>query len=580
MSRKLPWSLLGIAATQDTSAIRKAYAARIKAMDLDSDVEGYAALRHARDTALRLAKTMTSPAAEPDEADQPAPPLAADPPTPARWLHAAPELAGDWEAPPALSTSLDPAPEPFTARISPDFTATGADGENIAPQHADPFAPPLVPHASYDGTLDALKPGQSAFQRLGALIDADTVDANAPLSDAEAAESLRWLQAVLTEARHSDITRQAQIEDWLATLLAEAWPRCAPLLEAATAEFGWEREWGTIAARPAVNYLGQRLRGYRFQQKVLQPDHRYHKAWIELCRPGPAGLFRFLRSSSSDVLGLLGGIRKHFPELESHFDDRRVYSWENPTGWSTGTIVVVGLVILAFLISLGDTKPGKLDAAPPSSPSFSLEDDLKTNAATAAAIAEAFGKDRDRDWLQANQPELAQTIASNARYALHRNEGPDSAVRKTVEIVRERMYRDGRMLSGEDFETTMRIRLAQLRAARASSVATCGLLIKSGFLSADVPMTESLRERERRFASALVNQGALTVPASIPPRSASVPGVLVGKVIDATRLSEARVAQAMQGKGTDADRCAVAIALLDATLDWKGEGRKAILMTL
>ena len=50
-----PWSVLGIAATRDTGAVRKAYADALRALDLDKEVRAYAELRQARDEALWLA---------------------------------------------------------------------------------------------------------------------------------------------------------------------------------------------------------------------------------------------------------------------------------------------------------------------------------------------------------------------------------------------------------------------------------------------------------------------------------------------------------------------------------------------
>lgn len=46
------WKVLGIARTPEVAAIRRAYADRLRAMDVDRDVDGYARLREARDAAL------------------------------------------------------------------------------------------------------------------------------------------------------------------------------------------------------------------------------------------------------------------------------------------------------------------------------------------------------------------------------------------------------------------------------------------------------------------------------------------------------------------------------------------------
>ncbi len=54
MSRGI-WATLGIDPTTDRSAIRRAYAAKLRAMDVDADPAGFARLRDARDAAVRSA---------------------------------------------------------------------------------------------------------------------------------------------------------------------------------------------------------------------------------------------------------------------------------------------------------------------------------------------------------------------------------------------------------------------------------------------------------------------------------------------------------------------------------------------
>lgn len=589
MSRGFPWSLLGIAATGDVKMIRKAYADRIKAMDLDADVEGYAALREARDAALRYAsKRQQAPSKpaqaldKPDEAEPPATRAA----TP--WPHAAPDLPGTWQPDPALCVSPASPPVDYLADARPGLTfraasAAEAPGPAIPLPACDPLAPPHLPGHAETPAL-ALTPGETPFDRLAALLLPAEAPESAAMSDVEEREALRRLRAVLDEAARSDIARHHQIESWLAGLLAEAWPRSAPLLEEATAAFGWEREWGKVDARGPVDYLGSRLRGYRFQQKVLLPDHRFHKAWKELSRPGRAGPFKFLRVGRGQVEGLLAGIRKHFPEVEEHLDEQRVASWEQGGAVSPTTaayLIVFGLMVLgAVARNFGDSPPPP--APPPivSQETAETPDSATVSAAVEAALADNFGPEVDSNWLWMHQPDLAQTITANARYSLQQGEDSAAVMRKVTEIVRERVYSEGRLLDGADFETTMRLRLGQLRAARASGASACVELMDSSWLDGTIPVPDTLRAQERRFAAALARQGLLKAPERREATSARVPGELVGQVMEATRLSEKQVAAAMRGDGSEANRCAVAIALLEATLGWHGNGRKAILMTL
>lgn len=565
-----PWSDLGIAATGDARAVRSAYAARVKTMDLDADVEGYARLRQARDAALRLAKQIAAGEAPPpdDEDDDDFwedegaegirvsfDPFADEPLQPG-WLQRA-------SAPPE-DAPTDPAPSAEPVE----------HGETIAAIAADPFAAPLI--EGHDPAQSAgQQETQSPFVRLAALLSpGDGAEADA-MDEAEEASAHALLRAVLEAVHVSDITSQEEMESWLAALLAESWPRSAPLLDEAEAAFEWNREWGKVDARPAIEYLGARLRGYRFQRKVAQKGHRYHKAWVELGRPGKAGPLRFLRASSTDVRGLLAGIRKHFPEVEEQLDPARIASWEGGSAWSTAAIVVAGMVLLGFLFGLGDPEPRSTSGGA----EFAAEM-RAVHEATKEALPQAFGPGRDIEWLRKDHSGLAITVDGLSQAAFDSGGGKAEAASRIVELARQRTYLNGRAMTGEDFERTMRLRLDLLKAAQAKDAATCVQFLNAGKLPAAVPVPEAVRVRERELAASFAERGLLGAPIPSGSTSATVPGALVGKVLEATKLGKERAGQAMQGKGSAEDRCAVSIALLEATLDWQGEGRRAILRTL
>lgn len=573
MKRDFPWSLLGIAATGDAKAIRSAYAARIKAMDLDADVEGYADLRRARDTALRLAKRFT-PEPEPEAAHAPAEPEPA-----VRWRHAAPLLDGAWEVDPALTTQpATDATAPF-APVSPEVRKIEPEGLT-ASAAADPFTPPLLEAdrapAGVDEATIAAGSLQPPAMQLAALLDPARAGGLVAMEPAEEARARALLRTVIDTAHRADITGQGQIEDWLADLLSQGWPRSAPLIEDTAAAFGWDREWGKIDARPAVDYLGTRLRGYRFERKVADKGHRYHKAWVELGRPGPAGRWRWLRAAGGDVTALLAGVRRHFPEVEQHLDPERVASWEQPTRWPTVAIVVGFLVLIRVLFGMSDLPPAPQTAPDPAA-SVQL---VAIDAATTAATAEAFGKGYTSGWLRQHQSELAVAVEQIGRVAVQSGAGAQAAVRKTVDLVRQRTYLDGRTLTGEDFDRTMRLRHDLLKAAQVKDPAFCVIYLNSGTMPALVEVPGATRTAERSFAASLAERGLLVSPRPSGPTTARVPGALGAQVMRTTGLDRDAVAQAMQGKGPDAHRCAVAIALLEATLRWQGEERRAILLTL
>ncbi|EQB19517.1 hypothetical protein [Novosphingobium lindaniclasticum] len=573
-----PWSILGIGRTADAAAIRKAYAARLKAMDVDSDVEGFARLRQARDQALRLARTMAEAAEDGGKKTQPIEPtaeageFAPSPEAPRRWIYAAPDLDGAWSRADLAARPGEPDDTAMLGRMAWAAAAAreGVSGAGIPLTTIDPFTAPLLPgnHAA-DEAL-GLRPGESPAERLAILLDPESATAGEPLCENEARQAMRALRKILDDAAQAQITRAQQIEDWLAEVLARGWPRSAPLLEDANAAFGWEREWAAHDARPGVAFLGARLRGYRFQQSVLQPGHRFHKAWNELVRPGKASPFRLLRGpAQGEVDSLLRGVRQNFPELETHFAPERVASWEGGNPFASGLLIFFGVVALGIVLALANG---------PYREGASLE--RETWHAMQSAIPEAFGEGHDTSWLWNKQPELAGTLNAQARNLLEKGENQAAVVNRVVEIVRSRSFLNGRELSEGDLDTVMRLRLAQLRAARAQSPAACIRVRNSGMLPGATPVPEALRAQERTLAAHLAEAGKLARPKDHGDRSALVPGKLIDQVVAATRLDHAAVKQAMSGKSDDASGCAVTIALLDRTLAWKGENRREILMTL
>ncbi|WP_334184152.1 hypothetical protein [Novosphingobium sp.] len=567
-----PWSILGIGRTADAAAIRKAYAARLKAMDVDKDVEGFAQLRQARDQALRLARNLAAAEepAEPEPGEEPE--FGPSPEAPPRWTYAAPQLSGDWSRADLAARPGEPDDTTMLGRMAWAAAAVreGVSGAGIPLTTIDPFTAPLL-HGNHaaDDTL-GLRPGETPAERLAILLDPERETAGEPLTEAEARQATRALRKILDDAAQAQITRAQQIEDWLAEVLARGWPRSAPLLEDANAAFGWEREWAAHDARPGVAFLGARLRGYRFQQSVLQPGHRYNKAWNELVRPGRASRFRLLRGpAQGEVDGLLRGVRQNFPELETHFAPERVASWEGGNPFASGLLIFFGVIALGIVMALANGSSGH---------GSSLEHD--TRQAMQTAVPEAFGKGRDSSWLWDKQPELAGVLNAQARTLLENGDSEAAVVDKVVEIVRGRSFLNGRELAGGDLDTAMHLRLAQLRAAQSRSVATCIDVRNTGRLHGAIPLPEDLREQERAFAAHLAETGKLGRPREHGERSAIVPGRLIDQVVTATRLSRDAVKQAMSGKGDDAAGCAVTIALLDRTLAWQGENRREILMTL
>jgi hypothetical protein len=494
------------------------------------------------------------------------------------WLYSAPEVLG--EADPTLTTRLvETAPRLDVTR---GFSPAQAPAQQAIAVSRDPFARPVL--LGLEPTADAVMPAwahEQALHRL--LLPAVEDDDLPPLEGWEEAMARGHLKAVLHQAEALSVTGFDEADNWLAGLLAQAWPRSAPLLEPAAAVFGWEGERGQVTERPAVAFLNARLRGLRFYEKVQEPKHPLHKAWKELTTPAQQGSRKGWFVKRADVEQLLAGVRKNFPELEHHFDHWRVSLWEREGGsadnygWFSGwRLALFGLIfavqILRFAIPSGDKEAASTVPPPVATAS--------EQAVLDRAVTTIFGPDVTLDRVREKQPDLAALFSANRTIARSENSSDDIYVGKVRDLVRERMYMTALVQKGALLEDVQRMRADLLRAARKTGAAQCMAYVRTRRMDAQVSVPDAVLEAERKLALRMLNAQQLGPPQRIANGNASVPGALVSKVIDATALPEARVRQAMSGKGSDADQCAVTIALIDAALAWKGAEKAAILSVL
>ena len=575
--------VLGMTKTADVAGIRRAYADALKAMDIDRDVDGYARLRNARDSALRWARMQAVAATEEKAFEGVTPPDdAAPPPAEVRessgWLYSAPEMTG--EADPTLTTRLvETAPRLDVTR---GFSPAQAPAEQAIAVARDPFARPVL--LGLEPSADAVMPAWAHEQALHRLLLPDSdADELPPLEGWEEAMARGHLKAVLHQAETLSVTGFDEVDNWLARLLADAWPRSAPLLEPAAAVFGWEGERGQVTERPAVAFLNARLRGLRFYQKVQEAGHPLHKAWKELTTPAQQGSRKGWFVKRADVEQLLAGVRKNFPELEHHFDHWRVSLWERQGGsadnygWFSGwRLALFGLIfvvqILRFAIPSGDK-----DAASTVLPPVATASE---QAVLDRAVTTIFGPNVTLDRVREKQPDLAALFSANRTIARSENSGDDAYIGKVRDLVRERMYMTALVQKGSLLTDVQRVRADMLRAARKMGAAQCMAYVRTHRMATEVTVPDTVLEAERKLALRMLDAQQLGPPQRIANGKASVPGELVSKVIDATAIPEARVRQAMGGKGSDADQCSVTIALIDAALGWKGAEKAAILSVL
>lgn len=573
---------LGLPVGAEAGAIRKAYADRLRSLDVDADPDAYARLRQARDAALRAAKfaaaKLEAPVQElePDEQHL----LDTEGEPAGQWAYAAPHLA--IKAPLAgerVIAGQSPVAEPA---VSTDPSVLHAPA-TLASSVAALAGPPVLALPA-EADVTALRYPDRELVRV---LHTDE-DPGPAMTDAEEARARRCLKMVLVDAAQADLSRHRQIEDWLSDLLAAMWPRSSPLLEATADAFGWENERGQLRERHSIGWLNARLRGIRFQDNVAEPDHPLHKAWVELRRPGWSSWLDRRRVRRTQIDQLLSGVRKHFPEVESHFDPQRVSSWEggssSPSANSGGFSFPYAIIaVLVFqIIRIGsqswDSKPANPDGGY-KLPVESASVDPDYDRILAAAVEEAFGKGSTIAWLREKQASLATTF--EARLRASRSSGADEskAIEDAVALVRRLVYLDGRLAKGPVLVDAMRIHLGHMTAASKAGPDACLRYLASAQIGSE-QLPADVRKQERQLAAQMVEQGALVDPRIDSSGNAAVPGELVGQVIEATGLPQDRVHLALQKKGTPAEQCAVTRALLRATLDWSGKGQTEILRIL
>ena len=527
MKRHGPWRTLALDPTEDRSAIRRAYADKLRQLDPDSDIEGFTRLRHARDHALVLAKGLATAGnnATTVEADD--------------WIEDQVAITG-------CETGDDAGDASVLERAETDHHAAQPEEEP-----AEPTAPQVL--------VSILFPGGQASEE--------------GLSTDEWALAQPALAAILQQAEDSSVDEHAAIEGWLSHHLASAWPRSAWLLEPAADAFGWMEEAGQLTERPAVQYLNQRLRGMRFVNKVKQPNHVLHKAWTELSRPGPKGTFAFLRAGKDDVARLLAGIRERYPEVESYLDPQRVASWEGSSGgapaagWG-GSFPIILVLSIGALVRVFS---GMGDPAPPYTPPAPVEVAWSADQVD-QLVVELFEERLDNDTLRNTAPDLWSRID---RTSGRSGDVPDvvaDASRELLVLLRAQSQLAARDAAFDELVAIKQVKLALLRVVREQKGPDdCLDFDTQGIFPANVEVPETLRAEERGLAARLARANLLLPSDGRLPDGAMIPGPVIGQIIDSTGLSENAVRGAIRGDGNDEVLCDYRIALLEAVLKRPGQ---------
>lgn len=518
MSRGFPWNRLGIDATSDTAAIRKAYADVLRATNVDEDIAGYAELRRARDHALWLAAH--SARAEEDDRDD----LGLG------------DLDDDWDEDADYEWDDSPAgyhPDPLGQAPAPELTESQ-----------------LRAQAAWQALLGVLYPDGAASD------EAVTLE---QLDEARAA-----LDVLIARAEEADLVEHDALDDGLAELFSRTWPRSAPFVEQANAAFGWLDEAGVLDERPALRFLNQRLKGMRFHEKVQTADHPLNKAWIELSRPGRAGVLDRLRVKRLEVHKLLQGIRQRYPELETYLDPERVASWDKgavlegkPGGFGPAAArwIVILVLVGAALAQLGSSLTHSDDDQGAPSPDVVAE--ALRVAQSDIAMADIFGKGTTMAAVSAADPALADELAPLA--GLRGNKaGP-----AILAYVRVKALASANAADAANLAVRLDLRSLWMQAAQAQSDAACRKVMTGDFTDLDLALTDKQRDLERALLKQLLDAKLLGAEIKGGEYRYNIPGWLVGDTMKRSGLSQEKLVAALTDPDHP-DRCKAEAALIEA----------------
>ena len=343
------WRRLGIEPTTDQGAIRRAYADALRAMDVDADVAGFAALRDARDTVLAWARQQPKDAAR--EAPEPESPAApADEPAfvPGTWPHAAPrlDLPGSAEGAGVVAgedhghDALVPAPVFVPAQGPADAQFVMAQ-PTLGPAQLPAGEQPVEAAAVAAARRDAPR----ADHALHALL-LDGPGTEFGLAEAERARAAALIDELVAQADAGGVDLWARTEEWLAETLARAWPRSAPLLDGVARTFGWADRPATTGDSPAVAFLIPRL-GTR---PLVRTTRRAEDALFTLLLPEAGGQSPMTEAQELQALQELAAVLdearqaqvERSEEIETWLADLLVEAWPRSAPLLEGAAATFG----------------------------------------------------------------------------------------------------------------------------------------------------------------------------------------------------------------------------------------------
>lgn len=282
------WTILGIEPTSERRAIRKAYAARLKAIDPDSDIAGFQRLRHALEVAEWQAKHGTADLAT-------------------NRLAPVQQAAATRKGKRASKDQDDSAGEPAAeAAPSPRLNVTIRLDPPPPPEPPPPPDPAIALRSRFQSLLGKRK-----------------------RSEEEEAELLTAFDSLLADERMEGIDYADQFENWLAGLLNTSGRRADPIVPLAVERLGWRRELDAINPRHAQAAVARRAEDLRCIMALSDPGHQWHEAYTVLTGNAPQELERSVKVRlAPQIQELLESLNWHNPGVYETLNRARLHEWQ------------------------------------------------------------------------------------------------------------------------------------------------------------------------------------------------------------------------------------------------------------
>lgn len=603
MSAARVWRTLGIKRTEDVRTIRRAYADRLRALDVDSDPEAFAALREAREAALGYALAQAGKITiPPGESGDDAPvadarsEIADRGPDDGIWSEPEPgpghglTLPLSVLGPPAIHGDGDAALS-VTAPGVPDepVVATDPDARRATQPVWNAPAPPVAPWGAapegiggHGDVIAGMRRSDTDehFEAIYALFFSGQEGQLPDLDDRQVVALRVHADAILASPRMEEIDFHADTERWMSEVIARACPESDPLVRRVADYFGWMARADEIGLPPAIDFVVRRARSLDFLDQVRERRHPLHAAWRELSRPANETSRRG-RVPAKQVSGLLALVRRDHPALESLFDPYRVSLWEPGQGRelaadriSAWWAIIPAFLLLRFCASMADDErpqpnpfPVPVEApgggtvpagpvpiaAPLSAPTVDID----------RALEMLYGDALDVARLETGNPELYALVMKAWEDARRRGETV-SELRRAIEELMWKSYRAGIERGSYDLVAEdVRLSLDRARALRTDTPAMC----VNFFNGVGVEETPGIAERQRALVIRTVLETGATPGKERERGKFRVSDEVIDRAAASAGISRETFLRATNFEGSETDQCDARIALMETALE-------------